>query len=102
MESYKVLKAASYRIDEIYLYSWDQWGEEQAKRYIQGLFDCFEKISKREVLWKVIPAEYEVSGYYTAYEKHFVYWREMSDGSIGITTVLHQRMSIGDRLLEDH
>lgn len=101
MASYQVLNTASYRIDEIYLYSWDQWGEAQAKRYIQGLFDCFEKIAKREVLWKVIPAEYEVSGYYTHYEKHFVYWRELSDGSVGIATILHQSMSIGDRLLED-
>lgn len=101
MASYQVLNTASYRIDEIYLYSWDQWGEAQAKRYIQGLFDCFEKIAKREVLWRVIPAEYEVSGYYTHYEKHFVYWRELSDGSVGIATILHQSMSIGDRLLED-
>ncbi|PWQ92133.1 type II toxin-antitoxin system RelE/ParE family toxin [Leucothrix pacifica] len=101
MASYQVLNTASYRIDEIYLYSWDQWGEAQAKRYIQGLFDCIEKIAKREVLWKVIPAEYEVSGYYTHYEKHFVYWRELSDGSVGIATILHQSMSIGDRLLED-
>lgn len=101
MASYQVLNTASYRIDEIYLYSCDQWGEAQAKRYIQGLFDCFEKIAKREVLWRVIPAEYEVSGYYTHYEKHFVYWRELSDGSVGIATILHQSMSIGDRLLED-
>jgi len=28
MPTYRVLKAASYRIDEIYGYSWDQWGEE--------------------------------------------------------------------------
>lgn len=101
MASYQALNTASYRIDEIYLYSCDQWGEAQAKRYIQGLFDCFEKIAKREVLWRVIPAEYEVSGYYTHYEKHFVYWRELSDGSVGIATILHQSMSIGDRLLED-
>ena len=50
MRTYRVLKAASYRIDEIYLYSWDQWGEEQAKHYINGLFGCFDKIAKREVL----------------------------------------------------
>ena len=101
MTTYRVLKAASYRIDEIYGYSWDQWGEEQAKRYINGLFECFDKIAKREVLWRAIPAEYEVAGYYIAYEKHFVYWRELSDGSVGIATVLHQSMSIKNRLQED-
>ena len=58
MPTYRVLKAASYRIDEIYSYSWDQWGEEQAKQYINGLFECFDKIAKREVLWRAIPAEY--------------------------------------------
>ena len=101
MPTYRVLKSASYRIDEIYNYSWDQWGEEQAKRYIEGLFECFEKIAKREVLWRAIPAEYEVAGYYTSYEKHFVYWRELSDGAVGIATVLHQSMSVRDRLQED-
>lgn len=101
MASVKVLNAASHRIDEIYLYSWDQWGEVQAKQCIKGMFACFDKIASREVLWRVIPAEYEVSGYFTAYEKHFIYWRELSDGTIGIATVLHQSMSLGERLLED-
>ncbi|WP_022953143.1 type II toxin-antitoxin system RelE/ParE family toxin [Leucothrix mucor] len=101
MAQYKVLKAASHRIDEIYLYTWDNWGENQAKEYITGMFLCFEKIANREVLWRNIPAKYEVSGYYTAYQKHFIYWRELSDGSVGIATVLHQSMNLMDRLSEE-
>jgi len=99
--SYRVLKAAGYRIDSIYTYTRDNWGEAQAQKYINGLFVCFENIAKHDVLWQPIPAAYEVSGYYTRYEKHFVYWRELSDGSVGITTILHERMNLGDRLVED-
>ena len=35
------------------------------------------------------------------YEKHFVYWKTLSDGDIGIVTVLHERMHQMDRFRED-
>lgn len=101
VNSYRVLKSASYRIDEIYTYTRKNWGETQAQKYITGLFVCFEEIANHKLVWRPIPAAFEVSGYFTRYEKHYIYWREFSDGSIGIATILHERMNLGDRLAED-
>ncbi|WP_235027148.1 type II toxin-antitoxin system RelE/ParE family toxin [Cognatazoarcus halotolerans] len=37
-----VQEAASWRLDEIYRYTRDRWGTQQADRYITGLFEAFD------------------------------------------------------------
>lgn len=101
MTDYLVQEAASHRIDEIYRYTLTTWGKEQADRYIQGLFDSFGTISTHETLSRPIPADFEVQGYFYRYEKHFVYWKHLVDGKIGIVTVLHERMHQIARLKDD-
>ncbi len=97
----RVQEAASVRLDEIYRYTRDRWGEAQAEAYLTGLFAAFEKIETRGVMSKPVPAEFEVEGYFFRYEHHFVYWRRLSNGDIGIVTVLHERMHQLDRLKHD-
>lgn len=97
----RVQEAASYRLDEIYRYARDRWGSEQAERYITGLFAAFDRIETRAVASKPIPPEFGVHGYYFRYERHFVYWRRLADGAIGIVTILHERMHQIDRFRED-
>ncbi len=92
MTSFKVQVAASYRLDDIYTYSRNKWGVALADRYINGLFETFAKIQTRRVASRPIPAEFGVAGYYCKYEQHLIYWRNLSDGSIGIVTILHERM----------
>jgi plasmid stabilization system protein ParE len=101
MPSVRVQEAASHRLDEIYRYTRDQWGAEQAERYITGLFNAFGKIDTHEVLSRLIPAEFGIDGYYFRYERHFVYWRKLSNGDIGIVTILHERMHQIDRFRDD-
>ena len=98
---YRILQSASHRIDEIYQYTHDNWGQAQARSYIQELFDTFDAISHQSVLWRKIPAAYGVNGYYTQYERHFIYWKTLQNGDVGIATILHERMNRGDRLAED-
>ena len=97
----RVQEAASVRLDEIYRYTRDRWGEAQAEAYLTGLFAAFEKIETRGVMSKPVPAEFEVEGYFFRYEHHFVYWRRLSNGDIGIVTVLHERMHQIVRLKEE-
>lgn len=97
----RVQEAASVRLDEIYRYTRDRWGEAQAEAYLTGLFAAFEKIETRGVMSKPVPAEFEVEGYFFRYEHHFVYWRRLSNGDIGIVTVLHERMHQLDRFKGD-
>jgi len=97
----RIQEAASYRLDEIYLYTRDRWGEQQAHHYITGLFEAFAGIASHQTSSRPIPAEFGIEGYFFRYEHHFVYWRRLSNGDIGIVTILHGRMHQIDRFRED-
>jgi plasmid stabilization system protein ParE len=97
----RVQQAASHRLDDIYRYTRDRWGEAQADRYTAGLFDAFARLETHDVNSRPIPAAFGVDGYVFRYERHLVYWRRLSNGDIGIATVLHERMHQIGRLRED-
>ena len=97
----RIQQAASHRLDDIYRYTRDRWGEVQADRYITGLFDAFARIETHGVTSRPIPAEFGVGGYVFRYEKHLVYWRRLSNGDVGVVTVLHERMHQIERFRED-
>lgn len=101
MSAVRVQQAASRRLDEIYHYTRDRFGDDQAERYIQGLFEAFVKIESHAVLSRAVPAELGVDGFSFRYEHHIVYWRRLSSGEIGIVTILHERMHQIERFRED-
>jgi toxin ParE1/3/4 len=101
MAPVRIQEAASHRLDEIYRYTRERWGTEQADRYITGLFEAFEKIETGGVMSRPIQAELGVDGYFFRYQQHFVYWRNLPNGDIGIVTILHERMHQIDRFRED-
>jgi toxin ParE1/3/4 len=97
----RVQEAASYRLDEIYRYTCARWGDEQAARYLTGLFAVFDGIEAQKTVSRPIPAAFGVNGYFCRYERHFVYWRWLSNDDVGIVTILHERMHQIDRFRED-
>jgi toxin ParE1/3/4 len=97
----RVQERASHRLDEIYRYTRDRWGEDQAERYITGLFEAFERIETHQVLSRPVPPDFGVDGYVFRYERHFVYWRRLEKGHVGIVTILHERMHQIERFRED-
>ncbi|PIE37291.1 MAG: plasmid stabilization protein [Gammaproteobacteria bacterium] len=101
MTAIRIQQGASHRLDDIYRYTRDRWGEDRAEQYISGLFTAFERIESRGVVSRPIPAEFGVEGFFFRYERHFVYWRYLSDGDIGIVTVLHERMHQIERFKHD-
>ena len=98
----RVQEAASLRIDEIYLYTRDRWGEAQAETYITGLFSAFQQLKTGGVMSRPVPAEFGVEGYFFRYERHVVYWKRLANGDIGIVTILHERMHQIDRFKDDY
>lgn len=100
MVAIHIQEAAAFRLDEVYRYTRDRWGEAQAARYIDGLFDIFARLETDSVLSRPIPAEFGIDGYCSRYKSHVIYWRRLSDGSIGIVTVLHVRMHQIERFRE--
>ena len=98
MGQIRIQEAASWRLDEIYRYTRERWDEPQAERYITGLFEAFDRIESHGVASKPIPAEFGVQGYFFRHDHHFIYWRRLSNGDIGIVTILHERMHRIERL----
>lgn len=101
MPEIRIQAGASHRLDEIYRYTLDKWGEEQAAQYVTGLFAAFDRIATHGVVSKPIPAAFGVNGFFFRYERHFVYWRHLSNGDIGIVTILHERMHQLSRFQDD-
>ena len=101
MAGFRVQDRAGRRLDEIYVYARDNRGEEQAARYIRSLFARFEEIVSRTHPWRAVPAEFGVDGFCCRPEHHYIYWRLLSDGGVGIVTILHERMHQLERFRED-
>jgi len=101
MARFLVQQGASLRIDEIYRYTLKEWGATQAEAYINGLFEAFAKVGTQEIFSRPVPAEFGVDGFFFRYEKHFVYWRYLSNDVIGIVTILHERMHQIDHFKDD-
>ena len=101
MAGIRIQTGTSLRLDDIYRYTRDRWGAEQADRYITGLFASFDRITSHSVASKPVSAEFGVDGFFFRYEHHFVYWRKLSNGDIGIVTILHERIHQMDRFRED-
>lgn len=101
MAKVRIQERAAFRIDEIYRFTLERWGEDQAERYIVGLFDAFEKIQTGGVSSRPVPAAFGINGFFFRYERHFVYWRRLDNGDIGIATILHERMHQIDRFKDE-
>lgn len=101
MTRVRVQQSASLRIDEIYRHTREHWGVAHANRYVTGLFEAFERIDTHGVVSRPIPASFGVQGYFFRYEKHFIYWKRLGNGDVGIVTVLHERMHQIERFRED-
>jgi plasmid stabilization system protein ParE len=100
--SIRVQQAAGLRLDDIYRYTRDRWGRQQADRYIKGLFQAAQGLALHTTFSHPIPAEFGiVDGYFFRYQHHFVYWRTLSNDDIGIVTVLHEKMHQIARFRED-
>lgn len=54
----RLQEAASFRLDDIYRYTRDRWGEAQADHHITGIFETFERIESHGVVSRPIPAEF--------------------------------------------
>lgn len=97
----RVQEAASLRLDGIYRYTRDRWSADQANRYITDLLAAFDRIEGSGVASRPVPAEFGVDGFYFRHAHHFVYWRRLANGDVGIVTILHERTHQMDRLRDD-
>lgn len=55
---------------------------------MRELFGCFDRIVRQDQLWRAVPAEFGVDGFYCRHAHHYIYWRQFADGTVGIVTIL--------------
>ena len=98
MAAYTLWSGASQALVDIYVYTHDSWGLAQADKYLDGFYACFAQIAAKKAMWRPIPAMFDITGYYTRYEHHYIYWKKASNGDIAIVAILRERMHQVDRL----
>jgi toxin ParE1/3/4 len=101
VSGFELSPRADARLDEIYEYGLRQWDQVRADTYLDELFECFELIARDEVWSSPLPAEFGINGFYRRQGRHFVYWKRLANGSVGIVTILHDSMHQIDRFKED-
>ena len=107
MASYRFYPAADQRQDEIWDYTLRRWGEKQAEKYIHGLHNHLQQLADKILQWRdlpnriLVPPDIDIKIYFSVYEYHYLFFRELSDGDIGIMSILHESMDLPTRLRED-
>jgi len=84
-------------LEDIWVYTYETWGEDQADQYIFDLSDGFEKLADHPDKGRACD---DIREGYRKYDigKHIVFYRQTHKG-IEIVRILHQRMD-PDRHLE--
>jgi plasmid stabilization system protein ParE len=99
--SHKVFPAARRAIIEIWHYTQRTWGDKQADKYVRGLSRTIDQAAADRTRWKSADFEGVSNVYFVKYERHFIFFRELSQRRLGVISILHDNMNIPIRLKID-
>ena len=95
---YTVSKEASKDLEKIWLYSFENWSQEQADRYFNLIIDEIENITKDPLSGQDY-SEIRKGYFRSRVKSHFIFYRiNLKKKEIEIIRVLHQQMDIESRL----
>lgn len=100
MTRYALSPAANVSIDEIFVYTLEQWGPDQARSYLETLFGTFEAIVEGTARSRDAKPAFGFEAQYIISGSHYVYWKHLSDGRIGITAIIHESRQQAIRFAE--
>jgi plasmid stabilization system protein ParE len=101
--TYKIHPKARHRLAKIWADTSLKWGETQADKYVDRLYQAMQDLQEKPYLWRKLENK-RFKGkevYFQRVEKHFVFFKKLPSGDIGILSILHERMNLPERLLED-
>jgi len=107
MSSYLFFPSADKAQDDIWRYTSKTWGENQAEKYIKDLHHHLQLLSGKKKSWRslpanlVVPPDLKIEVYFSRYEHHYLFFRTLSAGKIGIMAILHESSDLPVRLCED-
>ncbi len=86
-------------LDEIYLYTFYKWSENQAEIYYNAIRDSCKEIGKNPKIGKkYFKMKKDVFGLKSG--KHIIFYQQSSKTKIEILRILHERMDLKNRLQE--
>lgn len=93
---YRLTPAAESDLREIWRYTVESWGQQQAETYLMQLADAFSVLADNPLLGRERP---EIANWYRSFPsgKHVVFYIIASRG-IDIIGVLHSSMDVKGRL----
>ena len=90
MAHYKLSPGAHARLKGIREFSIENWGEEQANKYISGLRDQMRQLAKSPKMGTNMPDLHKLI-YCFPYVSHVIYYT-ITDYGIAVATILHKSM----------
>ncbi len=97
--TYRLSARAEADLTNVWVYSAEQWGVDQADRYIDAVLYRFSWLLENRALWKVRPDIAEGIHCYPE-QSHVIYFRTFDSDKSGleILRVLHGRMDPSEHL----
>ncbi|BDX39490.1 toxin ParE1 [Tenuifilaceae bacterium CYCD] len=94
-----ISEKASEDIENIWLYTYENWSQEQADRYYNLILDEIEYIAKHFESGKSV--DYIKKGYRaTLVKSHIIFYKKSRQNIVEIIRVLHQKMDIENQVDE--
>ncbi len=97
----RILPAARARLIEIWSYTEARWDDTQADRYVNDLVAAIERHGTDFNRWRSLK-DVELPGVFVLrHASHFIFFRNLGEGDIGVISILHESMDLPARLRED-
>ncbi len=94
---YEISEKANVDIENIWLFTYENWSQEQADRYYNLIMDEIEYIS--ENFESGISRDYLRKGYCsTRVKSHIIFYKKSPINTVEIIRILHQKMDVESRM----
>ena len=97
----KIYRAAQSRLLEVWDYTEARWGEAQADVYVRELVDAVQRLPDDHHHWRPVKDRVIRGVFYVRHRHHYLFFRELAGGEIGVISVLHEARDLPARLRED-
>ncbi len=95
--NYRISKQAIDDLNDVWIYTYHKWSQEQADRYYELIIGEIEFITDNYLTGK--SAEQTRNDYrVTKIKSHLIFYRKVENEIVEIVRILHQRMDIKKRL----
>jgi toxin ParE1/3/4 len=97
----KIYAAVAARLLEIWDYTLSTWSEEQADVYVSDLIAAINSLPGDRYQWRPVADKSLRGVWFIRHQHHFVFFRELPSGVIGVISILHENMDLPARLKAD-